>query len=620
MYCRLIAPKWLEETGVKRILEGEMTPEEIEKHNLSGYNVYYLPNHPGTYDFKPPVSGSHINVFEYVFVDMDLKEGKYSSKDEFLQALVDFPVMPSKVVDSGNGIHAYWKVLDLNAKSYLRLSRRLMRALRTDEAVGQIFQLLRLPDTFNTKQKDNYLKCEILAEIDQSYTCEEIHNALPPLTKIDEDYCERHFNMTYSVDSAPVVSEKMPVKWGELVRRSAEARDLFLNQLQSGDRSKDDWRLGHILYANGFTKEEAVIVLSQTAKAIQRSPQHQYNYAQNIVDKIFTFESTGVIDEEDLSNNITEILKRDPTAGVGTRFPCHKRIDDTVHGFRLGQVIGLVAGSGVGKTSFALNMFRWFIEENPDYHHFFVPLEQPAEEIAARWNTVSGGDTRLNDRVHVVSNYTKKGVFRNLSLDDIKNYILKFQEKQGVKVGCVVIDHIGALKKKSTIGENQDLTSISHQMKSFAIETKTLLVMQSQTSRAKAGIGDIELNKDAAYGTMYFEAYCDYVITLWQPLKRCHNAEACPTVTAFKFCKIRHKKAKQDGIKEDIPYYFYFDSDEEKLRDMTEQEKVSFKYFLQKATQKRNSDVQTGLTEYQAVPYNGGLSGKADSSRQLRTH
>jgi hypothetical protein len=138
-------------------------------------------------------------------------------------------------------------------------------------------------------------------------------------------------------------------------------------------------------------------------------------------------------------------------------------------------------------------------------------------------------------------------------------------------------------------------------MKAFAVQTNSLLVMQSQSSREKAGIGDLELNKDAAYGTMYFEAYCDYLITLWQPLKRCYKNEKCPTVTAFKFCKIRHKKKGVDRIQEDVPYVLFFDPNTQHLRPMTQDEEKSFDFFNRQATQMRSQDRKTDLVTYTTI-------------------
>lgn len=590
---------------MRRVLEGLFSDEQLTAHNAEGYNIYYLPNHPAIYDNTVTVDGTHIDVFNYVLVDMDLKDGLYESKDQFLEALGNINIPPSKIVDSGGGIHVYWKVSDLDAMSYLRLSRRVMRLLCTDDSIQTIFQLLRLPGFYNTKEEGNPRLCEVIYEDATTYTCEELDKLLPPIAVEDEKYCENHFNRTYNINQANLsISDKIPAKFGKLLKENHEAKELWAGN--TDDRSKNDYRLGHLMFAAGFTKDEAASVLTNSAKALERAPVHRISYATNIIDKIWTYELEPDKAASGLSSSIKELLaKSGKETNKGVPFRCHKRIDNTVHGFRLGQVLGLVAGSGVGKTAFAMNMFLWFAEQNPDYHHFFIPLEQPANEIAERWATMCQGDTSLHDKVHVLSNYDEEGNFRHLSLAEVKDYIVEWQKTTGKKVGCVVIDHIGALKKKGSNDENQDLMTICHTMKSFAIETNTFLIMQSQTSREKAGIGDLELNKDAAYGTLFFESYCDYLITLWQPLKRCHSQDSCPTVTAFKYCKIRHKKAKRDVIKEDVPYYFSFDSETELMRDMTQDEKTSFDYWLPQATNRRKADRKTELVEYKSVPYNG---------------
>ena len=127
--------------------------------------------------------------------------------------------------------------------------------------------------------------------------------------------------------------------------------------------------------------------------------------------------------------------------------------------------------------------------------------------------------------------------------------------------------------------------------------------MQSQAPREKAGIGDLELNKDAAYGTVYFESYCDYLITIWQPLKRCYSELGCPTVTAFKFCKIRHKKTHLDEIHEDVCYRLNFDPETEHLGELTQDQETSFSFFLNKATNKRKQDRKTDIVEYKSIDW-----------------
>jgi hypothetical protein len=598
---RLIPPKWLK----KSVIEGELTSEEITRYNQDGFNVFFRPNYPSVYTQGTNVDGSQIDKWEYVFVDYDLKSNVFESKDAFIESLADFDLVPSKIVDSGNGVHVYWQILDLDAMSYLRIQRRLVRRLKTDEATCNLGQLMRLPGTVNTKDPNNLKLCELLYDEENIYTCEQMDKALPQITQDDEKFCQTHYNRTYNLTPVNLtINETLPPKFGKLMLDIPEVKELWANP--STDRSKADFRLAHLLFANGFTKDEARSVLVNAAKALERAPIHRIGYADSIIDKIWTYEKKGA---EDLSDTVESILQKSDEVPKGTPFRCHPRIDNTVHGFRLGQVVGLVAGSGVGKTSFTMNMFLWFTQQNPDYHHFFVSLEMQTHEIADRWQTMCGKDTSLHSKVHVVSNYDSEGNYRNLSLEDIKKYILEWQTKTGKKVGTVVIDHIGILRKSGANDENQDLITLCHSMKSFAVQTNTLLIMQSQTTSEKAGIGDLELNKDAAYGTSQFSWYCDFMITMWQPLKRCHSEESCPTITAFKFCKIRNKKPRRDIIKEDVPYYFYFDSETELMRDMTQEEKTSFNYFLSKATNARKQDRKTDIIAYQSVPYQeGGVS------------
>jgi hypothetical protein len=601
MVYRCILPQWAVELNpnARKVLEGEFTSEMLHELNSAGYNIYFLPNCPSQFTSGKTVEGSHIDQFNYVFVDMDLKEGHYKTKQEFVDSVLASGIQPTFMVDSGNGVHCYFEVKDLDAMSYLKLQRRLMRKFHTDEAVGQIYQLMRVPGTFNTKKQDDFKRCDYLLETEATYTCEQLDRLLPPITHEDALYCTHHYNKTYHREEASKVTDKLPLKFAKLLESNPEVKEIW--QCNTDDRSNSDFRLGHIMFASGFTKQEAASVLVNCAKALSRAPVHRVGYAEGIIEKIWTFEIESDKEKLELSKSVKELLQAGTETLKGTRFPCNPWIDSTEHGFRLGQVIGLVAGSGVGKTAMALNMFRWFVERNPEYVHFFIPLEQPAREIADRWGTMCGADTRLHDKVHIVDNYAEDGTFRHLSFDEIKEYVLKFQRVTGKKIGCIVIDHIGALKKKGSDGENQDLMDICHSMKAFAISTNTMLVMQSQAPREKAGAGDLELNKDAAYGTVYFESYCDYLITIWQPLKRCHSEDKCPTVTSFKFCKIRHKKQTRDKIQEDVNYRLFFDPETEHFRDLTQDEEKSFDFFNNKATNARKRDRKTDIVPYQSV-------------------
>jgi len=596
---RLIAPKWALSKGLitKQVLEGQYSDADLQTYNAQGYNIYFLPNKPSEYISTKIVNGTDIDVFDWVFVDCDLKDGFYPSKDAFIETILASDLLPTKIIDSGNGVHVYWRVSNLDAMSYLRFQRRLTRLFKTDEAVGKLFQLMRYPGTVNTKYLEKLVPCELVAEADMTYTAEEFDKLLPSITMSDEKFCQNHYNQTHNINEI-VISPEIPTKFGKLLKQNAEAKEIWTEPLS--DRSKGDFRLGHLMFANGFTKDEAMSVLVQSAKALQRSPIYRVTYAHNIVEKIWTFEDLPETDKA--HSSVKEILQRSGSNIKGERLPCWKWIDDTEAGFRVGQVMGLVGGSGVGKTTMALNIFLGFVESNPELTHFFVPLEQPDREIAQRWATMCGDKTHLHDKVQVLSNYNNEGKFRDLSLEDIKNNILEFTNKTGKQVGCVVIDHIGVLKNENKLGQDEGVKGISKAMKGFAEETKTFLIMQSQTSREKAGIGDLELNKDAAFGTSVFENFVDFLTTIWQPVKRVYDLGA-PTVIAYKFCKIRTKNQLIDVLKEDKPYSVFFDPQTQLIRELTEAEEKGLGYWVSHATNKRKQDRKTEVVNYNSIKW-----------------
>ncbi len=604
MICRLIPPKWLD----KPILEGDYTDAEIAKYNHIGYNVYTFPNPPTT-EYTHPINGSHITRFDWVFVDFDLKSKMHISKEAFLEVLFQAELMPSQVIDSGGGIHAYWSVSNLDAISYVRFQRRLCRLFNTDEAVGKICQLMRVANTMNTKVQGELRPCTAIYSELHEYTAEEFDKLLPNISVEDEAYCQRHYEQTYNLNQGLEISDTLPPKFGQLIQDNAEAKELFAGT--SDDRSKSDFRLGHIMLASGFTKAEAMSVLVNCAKALQRAPTHRNNYAANIVDKIWTAPEAQAIG---LSNSVKDILNRPNDSRKGVRIPCWRYIDDTIHGFRQGHVLGLVAGSGVGKTALALNIFMGFVVSNPDLEHFFVPLEETDRDIAMRWQVMCGDNHALYEKVHVLSNYTEEGTFRDLSLDDIKQHILEFQKTTNKKVGCVVIDHIGVLCNENKLGQDEGVKKIAKEMKGFAEETQTFLIMQSQTARSKAGRGDLELNKDSAFGTSVFENFCDYLVTLWQPLKLVYELGA-PTVMAYKFCKIRHKNQKLDVIKEDMRYTVFFDPETQLIREL-KQDDGDLPYWLNQANNKRKQADNRDIVDYVSIAWGDKVAATTNTNRQ----
>lgn len=632
MQHRLILSKWVKDPDLRNTLKGEFDDAELARLNALGYNIYYLPNYHSKPIHGRPSTGFDIDVWGWVFADMDLKDEKWESKEAFIEEIKSFILKPTAIVDSGRGIHVYWQVSDLDAMSFLRLQRRIAVKFNTDPAVANMHQLMRAPGTVNVKDPDpvNWVLCEVLESTGKVYDAQTLDSHFPKISIEDEKKCVDHYEKTMKDPSqlapkeAAELSPSAKLKWSKLLRENSEVKKLF-SYTDVKDRSTADFRLAHLLLASGFTRDEARAVLMNTGKAMERSSIHQYNYAENIVDKLWeetpakkpTAKLRGAAsdeeddeDDDDLSQTVEDILIESAKAPRNKRFPCNEAIDATDHGFRLGEVLGFVGGAGSGKTTFSLNMFRWFFERNPNYIHIFVTLEQPKDEIAQRWKEMAGDNPHLHKKVRIIDNYNKDGTFRHLSLQDIEDHIHRIQEKTGQKVGCVVVDHIAILRFEKDTKESKDkLSGLCEQMKVFAVRTNTFLIMQSQTSRQKAGIGDVELDKDAAYGTGYFEFYADYVVTTWQPLKRLYGEDAFKGgpdplyVNCWKFCKIRHKRADKDKVQEDQVYAFKFDISTSRLRPLREDEYQSFAFQAGKASKLRMKDKKTNPAPLKVITW-----------------
>ncbi|MBI4474771.1 MAG: hypothetical protein HY646_19015 [Acidobacteria bacterium] len=90
-----------------------------------------------------------------LFTDVDFKDTPESKARELLTA---FPIQPSIIISSGNGLHCYWLLCepyDLqpkdNPEKLKSLLRQIARALGGDIHAGEPARVLRIPHTMNHK-------------------------------------------------------------------------------------------------------------------------------------------------------------------------------------------------------------------------------------------------------------------------------------------------------------------------------------------------------------------------------------------------------------------------------------------------------------------------------------
>lgn len=561
-------PKFVQEISGPDVIEGfGFTDEFLAEKNQAGYNIYFFPNHPSKDVYAEGVrhlSGKHIDVFNYVFVDMDLKDGVYKSKEEFLEVLSKFPVKPTFVVDSGNGIHSYWRVQELTRDSYVFTQLALIAALKTDESVFTVMQLMRLPGYLNTKLHKQYAPATIVESLSSNaeYT---LGCFAPFIQALDEIAVTRGQNHLNKLDG------KLKVDIPESANLE-EIPDTFLNFIQNptnvavfhlftspketyGDRSGADMSLANILFKVGFSRKDALCVLSNTVKAVSKGP-HRFSYAQTTIDKVY----------------IEKHNEKYRTVGQQLRIGDNdKNLGDLVNGtwymdtgvlgepWRKKEVMGLIAGTGVGKSAVSLKWMKDTIENNKNNDDVFIffSLEMPQASIIKRWINLVGENSPLADRLYVIANEDSEGNPRNLGLQEIYDTCTEIKKLTGKELGMVVIDHIGIVAKhintkrtpdfgiQSEIGTGYgqirtlSIGSIATQMKVLAKMLNTFLVVLTQTTKDK-GQGDLPVDKDGAYGISQYENIMDRIVTIWQPLMRIQS-QTKTRFLAWQYAKIREK-------------------------------------------------------------------------------
>ncbi len=618
MFYRLIKPDWAIPTlrdntanpkfkqainGAK-IIEGCLPPEDVKVLNELGYNTYWFPNHPSKDIYKEGVkhlSGKHIEVFNYVFIDMDLKDNIYKSIDEFLDVLKHFSVKPTLTVKSGHGVHAYWKINELCREAYVLTQFALIRHFKTDESVWTVLQLMRVPGSLNTKEYQNYK----VAEVEESLSTGEIYelNSFPVeifnISEMDKVKAQNHVNkldgkMQIQL-SENINVDEVPDSFIDIMMDNENIYQLFNNPTEYyGDRSSADMKLTNILFSKDYPKNDTLAVIANTQKALSKGA-HRFTYAQATVDKAYVdrtknkFSTVG----EKLKSGVK---KRERNLVYGPSF-----FDCLHYKWAKKQVLGLVAGSGVGKTSVTLKMFKDMIMNNFDNNEdvfVFFSLEMTEEEIMERWISLVGENSPLADRLYVIGNEDEDGEPRNIGLQEVHEFCVDIIKSTGKNIASIAIDHVGIIgkhidiRKKHTFGvESEQMTgngdirtiSLAHlctQVKTLAKMLNTFVILLTQTTKEK-GVGYTPIGKDAAFGVSQYENIVDYMITVWQPLMLVQELTEIRFL-AWQYAKIRNQH-KKDLVKPNAYKLLIYELETGELNIPTETEYGIFKNLFPQA-------------------------------------
>jgi hypothetical protein len=279
------------------------------------------------------------------------------------------------------------------------------------------------------------------------------------------------------------------------------------------------------------------------------------------------------------------------------------KIDCLARPWHRGDLTGILAGPGVGKTTFVLYMFKHILLNNPTGVVAFVSLEMTAGEIAEKWFKATEECPEIADRFYVVENYDEEGKSRDLTSQQIKYELKKIRETLGETLIAFALDHLHEININGAV----DYNPVCKDLKNTAVELDTHGFILSQTTKGK-GIGDIPVAKDGCYGTSRYEWLMTNILTIFQPLKRVQKECSLP-VLAWSYVKIRYKNAK-DKVKEDMNYLLRYDFETEDLVELNNNEKTDFALYYEKVLELRQNEEKFKSFQFDLSTTIKGANGK----------
>lgn len=613
MRFKLLKPKWAQrllkngETNsefIEEIVgvdgqEGNFSEKYIKEMNEKGFNVYFFPNYPSKMPNNEKYAhGRHIDVFKFVFVDMDLKDGIYPTKEAFYEEIKKFKIKPYMVIDSGNGVHVYWLISDLKKEMFPIVQKLLIQKFDTDKSIWTLKQVMRYPGSFNTKKYKDYKETKIIDSVpntDEAYSINQLLANLPPITEKIEKKAHNHIakmdgkiiEVIHEVDF-----DKLPEKFVKDYYKNGKVKQLFDDpKSYKGDRSSADMKLCNVLFNLNYTKEEALMVIINTEKASERDSNSRMSYANAILDKVYKDRSKYYVPP------INELTNKYKILGIPVNGP--EFMDCQEYLWETGQVLGLVMGTGIGKTTLTLFMFKEILKNNPTKRAIYFSLEMPKSAIIRRWKTLTKNEPELSSRFHVVDTSTEDNDVRSIGLQEIVWITKDIERATGDKVITIAIDYMAELsttinlRKKPTFNvegskiedgnkksyiKNLTYETLVLKVKEIAKITNTFIIIQSQTTAAKDGEGDRPLGKHSAYGTAKFANMVHLMMTAWQPLISVYD-ETDLRVTTWQYCKVR-EIGEKDIISVGVPNQLAFDRKTGNYRPLKKEEGREFDVML----------------------------------------
>jgi hypothetical protein len=474
---------------------------------------------------------------KYLFWDMD---GKTALEDTrwLVDRLSVYNQENIRVYYSGNkGFHVFYYCPELEAfvdhpqietlvkNTCLKLVKGLpsvdtkiynkSRVLRITNSIHRVSKLYKIPISFDELSKLNINEIRELAIKQRKISYNHSHEQDDELI----DFLSQVANEGYVSESDYSGSDNI--------------LNGILNGFSEGDRNTGLFRVAGMLHSRAIDENfTRAFIMAINNNSNTPLPEEEIN---NIIRSVLKYPinkeyipaaEKDIVTIKEASQTWFNIITTSGVCDFGERF---KHINDRLKMCIPGDVIAVVAESGVGKTSIGMELGNNEAKSRKMYS-LFNSLEMSQAGVYFRAATMEFPDNE-DGRVissNVAKKLLEKGDFHeavceqwknllivdksNIDIQKIRDYYAIAQEKTGFKVSNIIIDYAQNLKHAEDITQSMRM---ARQLKELAKDLETIVIVLMQCNKT---IPDsyTEVQKNHIEGAGAYYQACDYILGFWR--------------------------------------------------------------------------------------------------------
>ncbi|CDI50311.1 replicative DNA helicase [Clostridium tetani] len=240
-------------------------------------------------------------------------------------------------------------------------------------------------------------------------------------------------------------------------------------------------------------------------------------------------EATTITMQEWLLNEVSERIELDKPKPMGV-LTGYRDLDKILKGIVPGSLVTLLARSGIGKTTFSIELTKKIAARNEPITYF--TLEMPPEQIylkmvlnEAKLNidnfiSITKHSGRVIEDISIASNKISSldiNFSQERNIDKIVNLINYYVRKKNIKV--FFIDYLNIVGSNISTSNTDILyNEMTAQLKQVALKTGAIIFLIAQSNRAVDKQQDKRPNVKDIKDSSSIEQNSDYIIALYRNL------------------------------------------------------------------------------------------------------